>query len=1597
MMRKIMFVLGIVALSASVAASPSGDARWIELKPGTSSEIAEIRVISETDDQIAVELEVPGFSVSEMENDRGRFSLIDVEGCGQLRTVGKARLPVFRRAIEIPQGSSPEITIVEQTTVRYDLPAMGLARRIFPAQEPIEKLPGAREAAEFRISDEFYTSGVAYPTERVRIAEIGQMRGHRFAMIEIAPVTYVPAEGVIEIVSRIKLRVIHRGADHAATQAITARYASAHFERMASSMLLNYTPPSAKAVPDWPVGYLIITDPDFYDEVLPLAAWKTAKGYRATVTSTSDIPGGVTTTAIKAYIKDAWQNWDIPPGFVLLVGDVADIPNWTGVGDNNPPTDLYYATMTDPDYIPDLGIGRFSVTSPAQATALVEKTIEYEKTLFGSTVWLKKAVFMASEDNYTITEGTHNYVISTYMDPAGYASDKLYCHTYNATTQQVSDAFNEGRGLGIYSGHGATTYWDDGPYFTQSNVDALTNLDMYPFVQSYACYTGRYTEPECFSETWIRKIDKAGLGFWGSSVTSYWDEDDVLEKGVFQALFEDSLTWMSGMLDQGKWYLHEYYGGAGSTQRYYEMYNLMGDPSVDIWTEYPQTMTVTHAGTCPVGAPSYQVEVTDGGAPLGDALACLDMPGEVYETAYTDPAGEATLILDPAPSTTGNMVLTVTRHNCTPVIDTIDVVVPAVVTIVPDTIYVETPTAVTVTVLDTLSLPVENVVVRIDGWGFDPALTDTTDAAGMCTIVVDAPYGELLSVVGREIGESFDCFREDLVVIGASALPGPQVSARVDTVGLVGALTPDFKGTITGRTTHTGLDMFATGCGVDDAISSPADSAVLMVTPASLGTITVALAYPGYEVHLEDVSVIEARGMLAGTARDTSTGDSLPGVAVAVYPEGADTALTEPTFEVTTGADGSYASPDSVPVGPYDLYASKFGYLDFTGSPFVRCGANVFGIDMTPAPSGTVAGTVTEDLTGKPITATIQIYRSDDLSLYSQTTSDSLAGGAYLTDPLPYFTYLFRISAQHYMTRSIYVTVDESSEWLDIELVPTEGNLLVIDDDTGSLTFAAKTGLKGEMIAFEGNPAAEGEVAKSASIIAQDLIDMGYDVTTETSATTDPATWPDYDVVIWSSGDDTSPVSVAAYRSNLNAYVATGGKLLIEGGEIGYDAAAYPGYPNFTDTTLHVTSWQHDSSGDLTLEMPTHPIATTPNALPTTLIMTYSNYGDQDALIPAGDSEVVFDWSSYNGQGGVLVYDDTPDPLSSQIVFFSFDYANVTDSGARSYLLENSVVHLLTPETPPDGSISGYVELAGETSYEGVIVSAEPIGLADTTDVMGNYSITDLFDGIYQVVATKSGFTDSTVTVEITGGAAVTDVNFTLYPVLEYMDSPEMAIPDNDSTGIRVYIDVPADADIATVDCYVDVTHSFRGDLIIELTSPEGTTVRLHDRSGSSADDINTWYDIETEPDGPGLMDDFTGEWAEGTWELWICDVASSDTGTLHTWGLRFSFPPYTSGVDKTDPETPKIHFLAKPHPNPFHGSALIRFGLPRSEDVKIGIFDVRGRLVTPLASRRYPPGTHSIVWDGTDAKGRRVADGVYFCRMRAGAFSASQPVILIH
>ena len=90
---------------------------------------------------------------------------------------------------------------------------------------------------------------------------------------------------------------------------------------------------------------------------------------------TDDPNVGTTTTSIKNYLKGLYDNAteSAPaPTFLLLVGDVAQIPAFNGTTDNHV-TDLYYASWTTGDNIPDCYYGRFSATNASQLAPQIEK------------------------------------------------------------------------------------------------------------------------------------------------------------------------------------------------------------------------------------------------------------------------------------------------------------------------------------------------------------------------------------------------------------------------------------------------------------------------------------------------------------------------------------------------------------------------------------------------------------------------------------------------------------------------------------------------------------------------------------------------------------------------------------------------------------------------------------------------------------------------------------------------------------------------------------------------------------------------------------------------------------------------------------------------------------------------------------------------------------------------------------------------------------------------------------------------------------------------------------------------------------------------
>ncbi len=116
--------------------------------------------------------------------------------------------------------------------------------------------------------------------------------------------------------------------------------------------------------------------------------------------------------------------------------------------------------------------------------------------------------------------------------------------------------------------------------------------------------------------------------------------------------------------------------------------------------------------------------------------------------------------------------------------------------------------------------------------------------------------------------------------------------------------------------------------------------------------------------------------------------------------------------------------------------------------------------------------------------------------------------------------------------------------------------------------------------------------------------------------------------------------------------------------------------------------------------------------------------------------------------------------------------------------------------------------------------------------------------------------------------------------------TPALSIPDGTPAGVTSQLVFPESGSIVDISVPIHLTHTFIGDLIVELTSPSGTTVRLHDRTGGSTEDIIGDWDGTLTVDGPGALSDFFGEDASGTWTLLVSDNASTDIGTLVSWGL---------------------------------------------------------------------------------------------------------------
>ncbi|MBN2446752.1 MAG: hypothetical protein JXO22_08500, partial [Phycisphaerae bacterium] len=560
--------------------------------------------------------------------------------------VGSPRIPVWREVFVAPPGATVLLSASATTPSVAEGVLDGQNLRLIPVQPPIEKLPGARENAVLQYDTSAYAVDADFPIKRATISELGIFRGQRLMLLEVRPVAYNPAAERVTFYPQITVDLTFTG-DKSQAPAV------APLPGLASSILNPGILPVAQSRGSG--NYLIIVAQAYESDIAAFATAKAAQGFTV---STYSVPSGTSNSTIKTYIQSLWGGAN-SPDYILLVGDTNTIPHWTGGGTGSPDTDLPYTCMDgSTDWYPDIAIGRFPARSSGDVADMVSKTLYYENGPLADPAYTKRAVFMAGNDNYSITEGTHEYVINNYMIPNGYTFDRLYEVSYGASPSDVTAAFNNGRLYGIYSGHGSTDEWADGPEFTQSNVNALTNTNMYAVVFSFACLTGQYSLTECFMETWVLAPNKAAVTSCGSSVTSYWDEDDILEKRLFDVIFDNTdnvKTEIGPVINETRVRYLAHFGPTSTTRRYFEMYNLMGDPSMRLPSACPDAGEISLDRNNYACSDSLILSVDDCGLNLDDNLidtvdvtveSTSESTGEtvtLYETDVASASFEGTL------------------------------------------------------------------------------------------------------------------------------------------------------------------------------------------------------------------------------------------------------------------------------------------------------------------------------------------------------------------------------------------------------------------------------------------------------------------------------------------------------------------------------------------------------------------------------------------------------------------------------------------------------------------------------------------------------------------------------------------------------------------------------------------------------------------------------------------------------------------------------------------------------------------------------------------------------------------------------------------
>ena len=652
-----------------------------------SDQNTNLELVNSNQNALSFKIEIGELYSTEVVSKNGDvYSVISLPQFHSSKIIGAPELPQIHQLIQIPHSATPRVQITDVETTEIDLDSFGI-NTLYPVQAPVSKSADV-SSLPFNKNHILYSTDSYQHHDFISITKEGFLRQVRIGNLLVKPVDYNPVSNTVKVVKNIEFIIHFDNADLHTTQQLQTDYYSPYFEPI-YSQLINYNRTQTRnddLIHD-DVTYVIVANHAFRDYMDEFIQWKTEKGFHVITAYTDEI--GSSASGIRAFIQELYLNPEpgvAPPSFVLLVGDTSQLPASYSSGGHV--SDLDYCDFTG-DMMPEILHGRFSAQSPSHLLSQIEKTIEYERFEFPDPSFLSKTLMISGVDaSYAPTYGNGqiNYGNQYYFNAFhGYTTN--YTYLYPESNGNVDAAIrghvSSGVGFANYTAHGYEQGWAD-PSFTTSDVGNLSNAHEYPFMIGNCCLTNAFDSGECFGESLLRAQNKGAIGYIGGSDVTYWNEDywwgvgsgsivanpsfSATGSGAYDGAFHENGedTWAvvnSAFMCVGNLAVAE---ANGMDDYYWEIYHLMGDPSLSTYYGTPEENSISYLPIIPLGSTSVNVTA------LPHSHVGISQNGILLGSGFIGNSGNANIDID-AISSPEEISIVITRQNTVPHLGTANV------------------------------------------------------------------------------------------------------------------------------------------------------------------------------------------------------------------------------------------------------------------------------------------------------------------------------------------------------------------------------------------------------------------------------------------------------------------------------------------------------------------------------------------------------------------------------------------------------------------------------------------------------------------------------------------------------------------------------------------------------------------------------------------------------------------------------------------------------------------------------------------------------------------------------------------------------------